>query len=62
MRAQVSLPALGFGLLLLTGVVVFGIAVADGALFDADRTALERQAAVDLSDRLVASDSPLTDR
>lgn len=62
MRAQISLPALGLSFLLLTGVVVFGIAVADGALLDEDRTALERQAAVDLSDRLVASGSPLTER
>jgi hypothetical protein len=62
MRAQTSLPALGFALLLLTGVLVVGIAVADGSLLDADRAALERQAAVDLSDRLVAADSPLTER
>lgn len=62
MRAQTSLPALGFALLLLTGVLVFGVAVADGSLLDADRAALERQAAVDLSDRLVAPDAPLTAR
>lgn len=62
MRAQTSLPALGFALLLLTGVLVLGVAVADGALLDADRTALQRQAAVDLSDRLVTADAPLTER
>ncbi|MFC7131816.1 MULTISPECIES: DUF7263 family protein [Salinibaculum] len=62
MRAQTSLPALGFALLVLTGVLVLGVAVADGSLVDADRPALERQAAVDLSDRLVAPDSPLTER
>jgi hypothetical protein len=62
MRAQTSLPALGFALLVLTGVLVLGVAVADGALLDADRTALQRQAAVDLSDRLVAADAPLTER
>lgn len=60
MRAQTSLPALGFALLLLTGVTVFGVAVADGALHSADRDALERQAAVSLSERLVAEDAPLT--
>ncbi len=62
MRAQTSLPALGFALLLLTGVLVFGVAVADHALVDADRDALDRQAAVDLSDRLLAQDAPLTER
>lgn len=62
MRAQISLPALGFALLVLTGVMVFGVAVADGALLSADRTPLERQAAVDLSDRLVSSDASLTNR
>jgi len=62
MRAQTSLPALGFALLVLTAVMVFGVAVADGALLGADRSALERQTAVDLSDRLVSPDVPLTDR
>lgn len=62
MRAQTTLPALGFALLLLTAVLVLGVAVADGSLADADREALQRQAAVDLSDRLVAPDSPLTER
>jgi hypothetical protein len=62
MRGQTSLPALGFALLLLTGVLVLGVAVADGSLLDADRDAVQRQAAVDLSNRLVAPDSPLTTR
>lgn len=62
MRAQTSLPALGFALLVLTGVLVVGVAVANGALVSADRTALERQAAVDLSDRLVGPDAELTER
>lgn len=62
MRAQTSLPALGFALLVLTGVLVVGVAVANGALISADRTALERQAAIDLSDRLVGPDADLTER
>jgi hypothetical protein len=61
-RAQTSLPALGFALVLLTGVLVFGVAIADGSLLDADRHALERQAAIDLSDRLLSPTSPLTER
>lgn len=62
MRAQTSLPALGLAFLVFTGVVVVGVVVADGAVLSADRSALDRQAAVALSDRLVAADAPLTDR
>lgn len=62
MRAQTSLPALGFALLVLTGVLVFSVAIADGALLSADRKPLERQAAVDLSNRLVSADARVTDR
>lgn len=62
MRAQTSLPALGLALLVLTVVTVLGVAVADDALRSADRSALDRQAAVALSDRLVGRAGPLTVR
>ena len=47
---------------MLTAVVVLGVAVADSAVVSAERSALDRQAAVALSDRLVAADSALTTR
>jgi hypothetical protein len=62
MRGQLSLPALGLAFLVLTTVVVLGVTVANGALASADRDALDRQAAVTLSDRLVSADGPLTTR
>lgn len=62
MRGQLSLPALGFAFLVLTAVVVLGIAVADGALVSAERDTLERQATVTLSDRLVSASGPVTVR
>jgi len=62
MRAQASLPALGLALLVLTAVTVLGVVVADEAVGSADRSALDRQAAVSLSERLVAPQSPLTTR
>jgi hypothetical protein len=61
-RAQTSLPAFGVALLLLTAGVVLGISAADTALFSAERPALDRQAAVGLSERLVAASAPLTAR
>ncbi|MEA5388119.1 hypothetical protein VB779_14460 [Haloarculaceae archaeon H-GB11] len=61
-RAQASLPALAVALLLLTAVTTVGLALADGAFADSDRDALERRAAVSLSERLVAAESPLTNR
>lgn len=62
MRGQLSLPALAIALLVLTAVTALGIAVADSAIASAERSALDRQAAVDLSDRLVSTDGPLADR
>jgi hypothetical protein len=61
-RGQLSLPALAFAFLVLTAVVVLGVAVADGALVSAERDPVERQATVTLSDRLVSADGPLTVR
>lgn len=62
MRAQTSLPAFGIALLILTAGVVIGVTSADAALGDADRSPLERQAAVGLSERLVRADAPITER
>jgi hypothetical protein len=61
-RAQASLPALAVALLLLTAVTGIGLALADGAFADVDRDVTERRGAVSLSERLVAPDSPLTNR
>jgi len=62
MRAQSSLPALGVALLLLTAATLLGVTAANGALAAADRDALDRQAAVALSDRLTADRAPVTTR
>lgn len=61
-RAQASLPPLAIALLVLTGVAILGIVVADGALASADRTPDERRTAVALGERIIAADSPLTER
>lgn len=61
-RGQASLPPLAIALLVLTGVTILGLVVADGALAAADRTPDERRAAVALGERLIAADSPLTER
>jgi len=62
MRGQTELPALGVAFVLLTVVVVLGVGVADGALLASERPAVERQAAVGLSDALVDGRAPLTSR
>lgn len=62
MRAQTSLPALGLALLVLTAATFVGVTVANGALAGAERTSLDRQAAVALSDRLTDGRAPITDR
>ncbi|WP_340099959.1 DUF7263 family protein [Salinibaculum salinum] len=62
MRAQLSLPALGLAFLVLTAVTVLGVAVADNAVVSSERSALDRQATVALSDRLVSTDGPLAVR
>lgn len=62
MRAQMSLPAVGLAFLVLTAVAVLGVAVADGVAISAERSSLDRQAAVALSDRLVGADAPVTER
>jgi hypothetical protein len=61
-RAQTNLVALVLALVLVTGAIVVGVAVADGALAGADRDPLDRHAATSVADRLVAADSPTTVR
>jgi len=61
-RAQTGLPALAIALLVLTVLTGLGLAVADGALTSAERNADERRVATSLADRLVAAESPLTER
>lgn len=57
MRAQTELVALGVAFVLLTGTVVAGVVLANGALASAERDALERQTATALSERLVSGDA-----
>jgi len=61
-RAQTSLPGLGIAFLLLTAAVFVGLVAAEGSLGSTDRAALDRQAAVGLSERLTADRAPLTTR
>jgi len=61
-RGQTELPALGVALVLLTSTVVVGVFLADSALTSAERSALEEQTATSLSERLVATDAPMTTR
>jgi hypothetical protein len=61
-RAQTTLPAVGIAFLLLTSVLVVGVLAADAAMQSADRPALDRQAAVGLSEALVRADAPVTER
>jgi len=57
-----TLPALAIALLVLTATLVVGVVTADVALLDAERDALDRNAAVGVSERLVRADSPVTER
>lgn len=62
MRGQVELPAVGIALLLLTMTLVLGVGFAESALTAADRSPVEREAAVSISDRLVDDSAKLTAR
>jgi len=62
MRGQVELPALAIALLVLTLTLFLGLSVATTVLSGADRDATERQAAVGLSDQLVAEEADITTR
>jgi hypothetical protein len=57
-----NLPALAVALLVVTSVTVVSVGLADRAYLSADRDADQRRVAVALSERLVASDSPVTVR
>ena len=62
MRGQANLPALAVALLVVTTTASLGVVVADGAFAGAERDAIDRAGAAALADRLVGSDSPLTER
>ena len=61
-RAQANLLALVAALFALTTAMVVGTVVADASLSGAARDSDERHAAVAVADRLVAAESPLTNR
>lgn len=61
-RGQANLLALVAALFALTTAMVVGVVVADSSLAGAARDSDERHAAVAVADRLVAADSPLTNR
>ena len=62
MRGQANLPALAVALLVVTTTAGLAVVVADGAFASAQRDAGERATAAAVADRLVAADSPLTER
>lgn len=61
-RGQANLLALVAALFALTTAMVVGVVVADSSLAGAARDSDERHAAMAVADRLVAADSPLTNR
>lgn len=54
-RGQATLLATAVAVILLVGATTLGVALADGALRDADRQPLERRAATTLADRLTTA-------
>lgn len=62
MRGQINLPALAIALLALTATAVLALAIADQAFAHADRDPGDRRVAAALAERIVADESPLTDR
>ena len=62
MRGQANLPALAVALLVITTVTGLAIVVADGAFAAAERDAADRATATAVAERLLAADSPLTER
>lgn len=61
-RGQANLPALAVALLLVTTVAGLSMTVADTAFASAERDAVDRATAGAVADRLLAADSPVTDR
>lgn len=62
MRAQANLPALAVALLVVTTVAGLSMTIADTAFASAERDAVDRATADVVADRLLAADSPVTDR
>ncbi len=62
MRGQTELPAIAIAFLLLTGVVVLVVGAATSSLSATERDAIERQAAVGLSEQLVDDHAATTTR
>lgn len=62
MKAQANLPALAVALIVVTTVAGLSVALADSAFKSAERDAVDRATADALADRLVASDSPVSER
>lgn len=62
MRGQANLPALAVALLVVTTVAGLSMTIADTAFASAERDAVDRATAEAVTDRLLAADSPVTDR
>ncbi len=62
MRGQANLLALAVALIALTGAMVVGLAIADGALATAESDATERQLATGVAERLTSADGPFATR
>lgn len=62
MRGQANLPAVAVALLVVTTVTGLSLVVADTAFAGAERDAVDRATAVAVADRLLAADSPITER
>lgn len=62
MRAQVELPTLGIAFVLVLAALLLGLAAATTALSSAERSAVERQTAVSISEQLVSEESVMSVR
>lgn len=62
MRGQANLLALAVALIALTGAMVVGLAIADGAFATAESDATERQVGNGIAERLTSADGPLATR
>lgn len=62
MRGQANLLALAVALIALTGAMVVGLAIADGAFVAAEGDATERQLATGVAERLASADGPIATR
>jgi hypothetical protein len=62
MRAQANLPALAVALLVVTTAAGLSLTLADSAFTSAERDAVDRATAAATADRLLAAESPVTER